>query len=586
MREDEPPLVKASHRLGEERASVPRIVLPITSRGLVVTDRLCWGVLGVAMALAAGLILYLNRGTTFFLDELAWFQSSPGLGAGDVLDSHGGHLIATTRVAYKAILETFGGDYLVFRLLTVLTLLAAAALFYELVKRRIGALPALAPTLVLLFFGSSWEHVVIPFAFSVVLSIAAGLGALLSLDRSDRRGDLAACALTTLAVVSHTTGLAFLVGVAISVLIRPDRRQRAWIFLIPFALYSAWWLWSLSEPGSAGTQVNFSNVLLIPSYVAESLAVVTAALLGLSYNFADPVLEPPELGWGRVLAVVAIVALALRIRRGHLDRSLWVSLGIVTSLWVLGTLGFGLFRPPTAVRYIYAGAIGVLLVATDAARSIRFSRLGLAVLFGVCAFSLATNLALMRDGASFFRNQYSIPARAQLAALELARPHADPGFDPGVAVPDVAPHNQFRAPAVTYFPAVDRYGSPAFSLSELARQSESARQGGDQVLASALGIRLEPLPSREAAGRCKRLTSEQPGAPISFRMPREGASLRTRSAAPATVAVGRFASSPSAEVGSLSPGQTAMLKLPVDPSPTRWHTSITGASSVEICRLP
>jgi hypothetical protein len=151
------------HRVGEERTSVPRIVLPITSRGLVVTDRLCWGMLGAAMAVAAALILYLNRGTIFYLDEISWLYETPNLDSvGDVLERHNGHLIATTRLTYKAILETIGAEYVAFRLIAVSAVLLSAALYYALVKRRIGALPALAPTLVLLFPGSAWQHVVGP----------------------------------------------------------------------------------------------------------------------------------------------------------------------------------------------------------------------------------------------------------------------------------------------------------------------------------------------------------------------------------------------------------------------------------------
>ncbi|MGH2591278.1 MAG: hypothetical protein ACRDGW_10855, partial [Actinomycetota bacterium] len=65
-------MASVPHSVGDARATVPRMVLPVTRRGIEVTDRLCWGVLVVAMAIAAGLILYLNRGTTFFTDELTW----------------------------------------------------------------------------------------------------------------------------------------------------------------------------------------------------------------------------------------------------------------------------------------------------------------------------------------------------------------------------------------------------------------------------------------------------------------------------------------------------------------------------------
>ncbi|MGH2993541.1 MAG: hypothetical protein ACRDL1_08385, partial [Solirubrobacterales bacterium] len=534
------------HSLGEERATVPRIVLPITSRGLELTDRLCWFALGAAMAAAAALILYLTRGTTFFPDEIDWVYATPNLSAGDVLEPHNGHLIATTRLVYKAILETVGVEYIVFRVLAVLALLLSAGLFYALARRRIGALPALAPTLVLLFLGSAPVHVTSPVGFSPVFSIAAGLAALLALERGDRRGDLAACALITLSLATYSTGLAFLVGVAISVLLRPGRLRRAWIFLVPLVLYAAWWLWALTSESSVSGEASPFNILLIPNWVADSLAVVLAALTGLGYEFADPAAPGVSLGWGRMLAALAVVALVLRIRRGDNPPSLWVSLGIVLAYWSLGGLVAGSFaRTPEAARFIYPGAVGVLLVATAAGGRIRFSRLGLAVLFTAVAFSLATNLALLRDGAAQSREDRSPPTRAYFAVLELARGHVDPNF--AVMPPEVSP---VASPAATYFAVADRYGSLAFSLSDLERKPESVRQSADHYLASALALRLEAS-SRPDAG-CRRLRTGQPGAPVGFELPRGGASMRVRAVGPAAVSLGRFATLPSVEAGELS----------------------------------
>ena len=560
---------------------MPRIVLPITSRGLVVNDRICWVILGGAMAVAAGLILYLNRGTIFYIDELALVHRSPSFDAGDLIDPYNGHLAITTRVVYKAILETIGADYLAFRLLHASMILVAAGLFYALVKRRIGALPALAPALVLLFFGSASGHVVIPQGFGIFFCVAAGLGALLALERDDRRGDVAACVLLCLAIVTFSTGLAFLVGVAISVLMRHDRFRRAWIFLIPLVLYAAWWLWALSAPASAEQSTKLSNVLLIPGWFAESLAAVAGALAGLNYDFANEyAISTANPKWGYVLGALAVLALALRIRRRNVPPSLWASLGILLSFWALGALAFvPVLRAPGSDRYIYMGAVGALLVATAAARGVRFSKLGLAALFGACAISLATNVALLRDGGAFFRSSYSIPLRSQLTVLELARGHVDPGFA-GVKVLGTFGN---VAPAGPYLEAVDRYGSLGLSLAELERQSATVREDADQVLASALELRLRPSPSPEAAGRCRRFRAGSQDSPAAFELPVGGATIRARATAPGKVAVGRFASAPTAEVGSLSPGETATLRIPPDSSPSPWHASVAGAKSVQVC---
>jgi hypothetical protein len=559
---------------------VPRIVLPITNRGLVLTDRICWGILGAAMVLAAGLILWLNRGTTFFVDELVWVYDSPNLSLGDVLKPYNGHLVATSKVIYKGILETLGIGYLPFRLLAVSTVLLSAGLFYALVKRRIGAVPALAPAIVLLFLGSDKQHIVDPVGFTVIFSVAAGLGALLALERGDRRGDIAACALLVVSVATYSTGLAFLVGVAISVLLRPDRRQRAWIFLVPLVLYAAWWVWALGQHNSGDQQTKLSNVLLIPTWFAESLAAVTSALAGLNFDYSGASQKLTEIGPGDVLAVLAVVALGLRIRRGNVPRSLWASIGIVLVFWVLGALAFGFQRPPTLARYLYMGAVGVLLVASDAARQIRFSRRGLVVLLLVAGLSLLTNIALMRDAGRFFRDQYSAPSRADFAMVELAGDRAPPRFDPVSDVPGARGY----APSARYLEVVDRYGSPAFSLSELQSQPEGVRQGADRVLASALDLKLEATPPRLRVGGCRRLRSEQFGL-AGFELPAGGATLRAPGPAPATVLLGRFASAPAADVGSLPPGEEATLRIPTDSSPKSWRAAVNGGSAVEICGL-
>jgi hypothetical protein len=577
-------MASAPHRVADQRATVPPIVLPITSRGLAVTDRLCWVVLGAAMVVAAGLVLYLNRGTTFFLDELVWVYGAPGLsGAGEVLEPHNGHLIATSRLVYRAILEAFGAEYVVFRLLAVSTVLLSAGLLYALVRRRIGALPALAPALVLLFLGSAWQHVLVPIGFTVVFSVAAGLAALLALERDDRRGDVAACALLVLSVATYTTGLAFLVGVAISVLIRDDRRRRAWIFLVPLVLYAAWWVWALGAEQSSEGETRVSNALLIPSYIADSLAAVVGAVTGLDTDFEEP---GPflELGWGRALAPLAVVALAVRFRGRRPPALLWIGLGIVLAYWSLGALAAGTeARAPWAVRYMYTGSVGVLLIAAAAGAGIRFSRLGLGILFAATAISLATNVAFLRDGGTVFRNQYSTPTRAQFAVIELARDHVDPGFDPEIALPD---ESQVGSPAAAYLAVVDRYGSLGFSAAELQRQGEGVRQFADRLLASALRVRLEESVSKRPSRGCETVRSDGPGGEsVPVEIPPGGAILRAVGDRQASVALRRFADVAAAEIGTVPEGDAATLRIPTDSNPGPWQASVSGARSVEVCPL-
>jgi hypothetical protein len=573
-------LASVQSRLGTERATVPRIVLPIRSGGLELTDRVCWAILGAAMLVAAALILYLNRGTVFFVDELRRFVDSPTLGPVDVIEPHAGHLTATSNLVYKAILETVGAHYVAFRVLIASCVLLTTGLFYLLVKRRIGALPALAPTLVLLFFGSSWQMIITGLGFNVVFSVAMGLGALLALERGDRIGDLLACGLLLVSVATLSIGLAFLAGVASSVLLGSDRRRRSWIFLVPLALYAVWWLWAQSAPEPAGTGASASNVPLIPIYIAESLAAVVGSLAGLSFDFSAEGGAVTQSGM--VLAILATVALALRIRQGSVPRFLWVSLAIVLAFWTLSALARNELRPPGQIRYLYTGAVGVLLVAAAAASGTRFSRAGVAILFGVSALSLATNLVLLRDGASAFRNAYSAPLRANLAMVELARDQIAPGFKPRAGVQALS---VISLSATEYLAASDRYGSLAFSLPELAAQPEPIRQRADRTLARALRIGLEPSRSRPAVRQCEVITSASPGGAVAFPLPPGGATLATQGDAPGKLTVGRFATAATVDVGALQPARSATLRIPTDSSPTPWRASVTGPSAIRVCGL-
>jgi hypothetical protein len=576
-------LASVPHSFEEEHATVPPVVLPITSRGIALTDRVCWGILGVAMALAAVLILYLNRGTTFFFDELTFLYETPTLGPRDVFEPHNGHLIATTRLAYKLILETVGSDYLAFRLLAVGTVLLSAGLFYALIKRRIGALPALAPTFVLLLFGSAWQHVLAPIGFTPIFGIATGLAALLTLERGGRTGDAAACLLLIVSIATYTTGLPFLGGVAVSVLMRDDRWRRAWIFLVPLALYAAWWLWSQSTGAPSGEETKLSNVLLIPAWSAESLAAVTAALVGLDFSFSDAVGSTINPAWGRVLAVPVLAALLLRMKRGDIPAPLWVSLAIVLTWWALGALAFNEMRPPDSVRYVYLGSVGLLLVAATATVS-RFSRLGLVALFGVCTVSLVTNSALLRDASALLRN-FSATERAEFAMLELSRGEVDPMFNSGDALGSESPVAFVDAPASEYFTIVDRYGSLGLPLSGLERESEEVRAYADRVLAAALALRLKPGAPPIESRRCTRAHSRGGGQTTSAELPPGGASVRAEGIGAVSVTVGRFADSPAVEVGSVPPGEIATLRIPPDAAPKSWWARFVGARSVRVCPL-
>jgi hypothetical protein len=542
-------------------------------------------VLAAAMVVSAGFSLWLSRDTTFTGDELNWIIDTPGLDLEGALQPHNGHLILLPRLLYDAILHVSGVDYLPFRLLTVGSVLLTAGLFFVFAARRIGAIAALAPTLVLLFYGSDHAHALQGAGFTVVFPMAAGIGALLALEREDRPGDIVACVLLALALATYSTGIPFIAGAAVLILIGADRWRRVWVFLVPALLYGAWLVWSqFGTEGGAGSQVALSNVLLFPSWAWDSLGTVGSAFLGLGFEFTQQDETPHRLdsGWGPVVAVIALAALAWRLRQGRIGKWLWAAMAIPVTYWFVGSLG-ALDSPldvPESTRFIFPGTIAVLIVAVEASRGVRLGTTALVVIYALAVLALATNVRLLVDGAAGLRDA-GRQERASLAMVELAQGRVGGEFGSGFTGAMLRFTGEGDV-ATGYLAAVDEFGSPAYSLEELRSQSEPIRQLADRQLADDLGVHLEPATGPPIG--CRRVTGE-PGAGTSFELPPGGAVLRT-SGEPSELRLRRFATTFANDpVGSLEPGIPTSVIIPPDAAPDPWYSSVP-ATAVDVCEPP
>ena len=551
-------------------------------------DRLASAAMAVAMAIAFVLILVLSRGTSLSPDELAFFLGSHDLGVNHALEPYGGHLILTSKVLYKVLFEAFGTGYVPFRLLAAGTVLTTAGLLFVYGRRRIGAVAALPPAVLMLFFGSDALHVLAGNSFTVVAPMALGIGALLALDRGDRRGDVLACALLCVAVVTYSTALAVVAGVIVLLLLAPDGRRRLWVPAVPVALYGVWFVWAHVSATAKGSSLVLANVLLIPTWCFQSLEAVMAALTGMDYHFASAPAVAPV---GPVLALIAIVALVWSIRRFGAPAALWAVLTIPLVLWSLQAVAAD--KPgnfPGSPHYLYPGAVIVLLVAIEASRSLRWTR-GLWIgLYAVGAVALATNLALLNDASKEARTNTAPQLRAALAGVEIAGADASPGFafaapakvDPNLPAAFLGAKEELGIqPTAAYLASVGAYGHLGYRPGELTEQGSGGRRLApavtDTVLVSALGLRLRPVPPAVAA----RGTSCAAGA-TPYTVPAGGAVVVRRGAGP--VRVRRFASAATVPVGGalLAP---VVLRFPRDGAPaTPWHVTADGAAA-RICAL-
>ena len=332
---------------------------------------------------------------------------------------------------------------------------------------------------------------------------------------------------SALALATYSIALPFVAGAAVLILIGENRWRRAWVFVVPVMLYAAWLLWSRSQAGSTGSNVHLYNLLLGPNWALNSLASVGAALLGLNY---------PSLGsgWGPVIAVAALACLGWRLSRGNIPRWLWATMALLATLWLMGAAAaLPPIRVPQKSEYMFPATIAVLLVAVDASRGVRLTRRGMTILYAATAISLATNIALLRDGSREFRATTTVkPNHSHRAELAGAAGRPLLGYE------------------ANYLDAVRRFGSPAFSPAALRAQSEATRDQADTISPRGLGSnfnrapRQAPRADRSRGGRPTgelraapgRRGAESPGgnrtdpsAPVRQRVHRPGRSAPLRS---------------------------------------------------------
>ena len=535
-------------------------------------------ILMATAVVASGVLLlhWLSR-LTFWRDEWDFLLHRRSWNPGTFFHPFVEQLVAIPVLIYKVLVTAFGmGSAAPFQLVATALFLLSVVLLFVYVRRRIGPWVALAAALPILFLGPSWDDLLFPFQMALFGSVACGLGALLALDRRDRTGDVVAAVLLVLALLFSDLGIPFVAGATVSVALTRERFARAYIVVIPTAL---WALWYLAWGHTAMTFVSWSNAANLPSYVADGFASSLSTILGLGVPRDDTALT--SLSWGQPLLVLAIALAGWRLYRlGRVPHQLLTVSAIALGFWCLAGLNSSVFSAPTVGRYQYVGIVLLVLVATELVRGMRFGRYMVVGVVLVATAAAVSNLSQLRDSANGLAG-IAEQERGGLAALELTRGRVDPGLELTQQNSEVDYLNLLDAGS--YLSAVDAYGSPAYTPAELVRSPETARVAADKGFGTALGVHLTPS-SGAPAGRC---VAADPGSrPLLRRLPKRG--LVMRAARPSTqVALRRYAleSFPVA-LGRLPPGQRTLLRVPPDRSPQPWELMLSGGGPVSVCAGP
>jgi hypothetical protein len=566
-------------------------------------NKVAYAVLALAFALAAALILGWGKGQTFINDEWNYLVVFHGWAPETLLAPQNGHLVVLPLALYKLMFATVGTtSHVPYQVATVVLHLVVATLFFALVRTRLQLAVAVSLTLMVVFFGAGWDTLMGAYELPNLSGMAAGLGMLLALQRRTRGGDLAACLLLACSLASFSVGIAFALGVLLSILLG-DRAgwRRLWIVLVPGIAYVAWFIWARKFGQSEITPESVSSIF---SGSADQMAAISASITGL-FRVPGSVGLPTVLelrsDWGYPLALVLAGLVTLHVRRAPRSIYFWTLVGTLVSYLVLVSVGLDPARTPEASRYVYMGGILTLLLVAELGRDIRWSTVAGVVAVAIFGLALMANAANLRAGGRLFQAEGETN-RATLAVLDLERGHLNAGLLAEDAEETTHSHPDMFFPIWAYFRMADDSGSPAFNLEELKATGEQAREAADQELIRTLEITTKPAaaskldrtgsppqPISESEGRtrtlggCLALTPEL-GRTASFRLklPPGGFSYRTAPGATVTVKLGRFADLLPTELPTVS--GSAEVAIPVDRiAGVPWRAEVRTADRALAC---
>jgi hypothetical protein len=556
-----------------------------------------WLALAALLAAVTPFLLHETRGTTFWFDEWEWVVGRRGGDARTFLEPHNDHLSLLPVAIYKLLFATAGlTDYAPYRVVVTAGHLLCVVLVFAYASRRVGSFGALVPAALMLLLGPGWQNFLWPFQIGWLISLAAGLGALLMLDRDDRRGDAAACALLALAVLSSGLGLVIAAGAGVEVLWARRDWRPAWIAAAPLALYAAWWL------AYRDTDLIRHNVVLAPGFAADAAGAAVSALVGL-YQTPPTGGSETTLGWGRPLAVAAGALVIWRlIALGRISARVLGLLAILLAFWLLTGVQRAQFGLPDSSRYVYVGCLFLLLLVVELMRGVAIPRRVAPLVATVAGIVLVANVGDLRDGGRYLRAQ-APPTRASLGAIDIGGPSVPADF----VVSGLPGYPFVVVTAGEYRDAVGELGSPAASPDEIAAAPEDARRVADAELVRIHGVAPRPGPAEPARGGppvvdgvsggtvmaargCVRFRPAGAGAPDAARELRltvaaAGLSLDAERGS-ATIAVRRFAEGfPEQPQGRVDAVGAATLRIAPDRSPRPWHVRVAPEAQFVACVL-
>lgn len=525
--------------------------------------------LAVALAASGALLFSFASDLIFVGDSWELLVRRPDWTVGTFLEPFNEHAIVIPALVYKVLLALFGMDSaLPFYAVSISLFLLCAALMFVYMRRRVGDWAALAGAVLLLFMGAAYEDLLWEFQMCFFGSIAAGIGALLALDREDRLGDRLASGLLVVSMAFSSLGAPFILATVASIWLGPRPGwRRAYVPLVPLVLYGIWWLGS---GHSAGNEIGLEDIPDLPLYVFDAAAAGLASLLG--QQPIDGNGSPPALA--QVLTVVLGASLIYWLgRRRQLPPGLIVALVLTFSFWGLLALDRGPQR--FSSRFQYPSGVFLLIIAAESLRGRRLPRPAGFAVAAITAAAVVGGISLLEQGYSSRWKPTGDGIRATLAAIDIAGASAQSSYE--ISLPP-----SISVTVERYRDARRIHGTPALSETQLLFANEAERRRADRTLAGAIGLRLSaPADTRRLVG-CREIDPQRDG---DVRLTAYGRfQLANLGKKESLIRAGRFSSSMPLRLGRLPPGTGAAVHLPAGLSRQPWRLRVDNGP-VRLCAV-